>query len=117
MFRRSLAAVVVLFVVASLVVAGSYTGVITKISKDEVTIKVRKNKKDKDGEEKKFKIGKDAKYYTQKAKGEPTDSTFEDVAKGVEGAKKGARATVETDGEGDKETVTKVTLKTGKKGK
>ena len=114
MFRRSLAAVVVLFVVASLVVAGSYSGVITKISKDEVTIKVKKDKEDEEGEEKKFKVDEDAKYFTQKGKDVAKDSTFEDVAKAVEGAKKGSLATIETDGEGDKETVTKISFGGGK---
>ena len=65
MFRRSLASMVVMFVVVSIVAAGSYTGIVTKIDDKEVTIKVKKDKKDKEGEEKKIKINKDTKFFTQ----------------------------------------------------
>jgi hypothetical protein len=114
MFRRSLAAVVVLFVVASLVVAGSYTGVITKIDKDEITVKVRKDKKDKEGEEKKFKIGKDIKI-VRKAKDKDDEkvsmddlkSAVEKAAKAEKGPK-GVVAKITTEGEGDKEAVTEI---------
>jgi len=117
MFRRSLAALVVLFVVGSLVIAGSYSGTITKIDKDEITIKVKKDKKDKVGEEKKFKVGKDAKYFAKKKGEDAKESSLGDVVKAVEGSKKGSKATIETDGEGDKETVTKITITSGKKAK
>jgi len=111
MFRRSLAAVVVLFVAGSILVAGSYRGVVTKIDDKEATVKVFKDKKDKEGEEKKFKINKDTKFYTKQGKDEAKESSLGDVTKIVEGAKKGAGVTIETEGEGDKEVITKVTVR------
>jgi len=123
MFRRSLAAVVVLFVVASLVVAGSYTGVITKISDSEVTIRVRKDKDDKKGEEKTFKVSKDVKI-VRKAKDKDDEKvSIGDFAKTVEKATeakkgpKGVFAKIETEGEGNKEKVTSITTGGGRKGK
>lgn len=123
MFRRSLAAVVVLCVIASFVVAAEYTGIITKIDDKEVTIKVLKDKKDKDGEEKKFKVGKDVKI-VRKAKDKDDEKvslgdfgTAVEKATKAEKGPKGVRATIKTDGEGDKEAVTEITVTTGKKGK
>jgi len=119
MFHRCLAAVVVLFVVASIVVAGTYEAVVTKISDKEIVIKVKKDKDDKKfSEEKKLTVNKDTKFYTKKGKDEPKESSLGDVTKAVEKAVdneknpfKGARATIETEGEGDKEVVTKVTIR------
>jgi len=111
MFRRSLAAAVVLFVAASLVLAGSHQGSMTKLSDSEATVKVKKDKKDKEGEEKKFKVSKDVKFFTQQGKnGEAKEATKEDVMKAVE-SKKGANVTIDTEGDGDKETITKITVR------
>src|SRR5262249_25917725 len=95
----------------------------TKIDKDEITIKVRKDKTDKEGEEKKFKVSKDVKI-SKKGKtkdDEPTTVSVEDFTKAVEkaadGKAKGVFATVETEGEGSKEAVTKITFGGGRKGK
>jgi hypothetical protein len=121
MFRRSLAAIVVLFVVVSLVAAGTYNGIITKCSKDEITMKVFKDKDDKEGTEKTFKKVSDKVEITQTAgkDKDPVKKTQEEatklVATAVEKSKqKGARATVTTEGDGDKETVTKVQFRGGK---
>src|SRR5262245_6316689 len=111
MFRRGLAAVVVLFIVGSLVLAGTYRGVITKLSDKEVTIKVFKDKDDKEGTEKTFKVNKETKFFTapQKKGDDPKESSLGDTTKAVETAvekskQKGLRGSIETEGEGDKET-------------
>jgi len=120
MFRRSLAAVVVLCVISSLVVAGTLEGVITKASDKEITVKTKKDKKDKEysGDVKTININKDTKFFTQKGKDEAKESSLGDATEAVKKAAdneknplKGARATIETEGEGDKEVATKVTLK------
>ena len=106
---RGLAAVVVLFAAGSLLLAGNYTGVVTKISKDEVIIKDRK-------EDHKLKLDKNTKFYRRAPKEDVgKELSLGDVVKAVKDAvenskAKGAAARVETEGEGDKEVVTKVTL-------
>jgi hypothetical protein len=114
MLYRSLAAALALFVIGGIVVAETYQGLITKISKDEVTIKVRKDKgKDAKSEEKTFKVGKDAKILKNVGKDkDPETASVEDVTKAIEKATKvkGVFGKVETEGEGDKETATKITF-------
>jgi hypothetical protein len=110
MLRRCLSAALVLFVVGGFVLAETYNGTITSLTKDEVKITVKKDKKDKKGTEMTIKLGKDVKYMTQKGKDEAVDTTAEKAVKMVEKATKGHRAKVETTGEGDKEVVTKITL-------
>ena len=61
MLRRSLAAVVVVLVVGSFVFAETVRGIVTKISDSEVEITVRKDKEDKEGTKKTYKITKDTK--------------------------------------------------------
>ena len=124
MLRRMLSASAVLFVLAGFVFAETYQGLITKIEKDEIKITVRK-KGEKKGEEKTFKVSKDLKI-SKKGKNkddDPTDVSVSDFTKAVEkaasgeGKQKGVGATIETDGEGDKETVTKITYGGGGKRK
>ena len=86
MLRRSLAAVVVVLVVGSFVFAETVRGVVTKISDSEVTIKVRKDKDDKEGTEKKYKITKDTKFMIKKGKDEAKESSLGDITKAVEKA-------------------------------
>jgi hypothetical protein len=120
--RRILTAAVVLFVVSSLVLAGEYTGIITKIDKDEVTIKVRKDKDDKEGTEKKFKVGKDVKI-VRKAKDKDDEKVemkafgeaVEKAAKAEKGIK-GVFATIKTEGKDKDETVTEIATR-GRGGK
>src|SRR4051794_10731961 len=119
MIRRGLAAVVVTLVIASVVAAGTYTGIVTKIDDKEVTVKYRKDKES-DLEEKKFKLNKDTKFSTKEGKDDAKDSTLADAKKAVETAvesskAKGAYARIETEGEGDKEVVVKITLVSRKK--
>jgi hypothetical protein len=128
MLRRCVSAAVVLFVLGSFVVAETYRGALVKIEDGKVTIRSR-SKEDKKGTEKTFKIAKDVKYIL-KAKdkdGEDKEVKLEDVKsliekagkdKGGKGRRGGAFATIETTGEGDAETVTKVTIGGGRgKGK
>jgi len=118
MVRRSLAAVVVLFVVGSLVLAGTYNGTCTKSEDGKITVNVKKDKKDKEGEDKKFTVNKETKYFKFPAKkgDDPTASDESAFNKAVKDSEKGVRVRIETEGEGDKEVVTKVTYG-GKKGK
>jgi hypothetical protein len=121
MLRRTLSAAAVLFVLAGFVFAETYQGVITKIEKDEIKITVRK-KGEKKGEEKTFKVSKDLKITKKKGKDdEGTEVTVKDftaeVEKASESKAKGVFARVETEGEGDKETVTKITFGGARKGK
>ena len=119
MLRRSLAAVVVVLAVGSFVFAETVRGIVTKISDKEVEITVRKDKTDKEGTKKTYKITKDTKFVTKKGK-EETDSSLGDITKAVEKAAaaekgpKGQFATLEVeDGK-----VTKYTAGFGKgKGK
>src|SRR5262245_22206474 len=81
MFRRSVAAAVVLFVVGGFVLAETYTGLITKLEKDKVTVKVRK-KGEKKGKEMTFKVNKDTKIQKFVKKGEdPETISISDVQK------------------------------------
>jgi hypothetical protein len=113
MLRRCLSAALVLFVLTGFVFAETYRGIITKIDDKEVKITVRK-KGEKEGVEKTFKVGKDVKVMRRKGKdAEPESMTIGDVKEAIEKAKgkvKGVFATVETEGEGSKETATKITI-------
>jgi hypothetical protein len=123
MLRRGLAAALVLFVTGGLVLAGTYNGTVTKVEKDgdkvvKLTMIVKKDKKDKTGEEKTFKV-KDLKIAKKLKKNETADASLDDLLKAIDESKnkKGVQATVDTDGEGDKEVATKVTFGAAKKKK
>ena len=127
MLRRAPAAFAVTLVLASLAAAGSHVGLVTKVSDDEVTFRVRKDPNDKKSdftEEKKVKLGKDVKFYTGPASkdAEPTALSLDDAKKAVEAAVgnekraiKGVLARIETKGEGKAEEVTRVVLFPGKR--
>jgi hypothetical protein len=124
MFRRSVAAGVVLFVLGGFVLAESYTGIVTKLEKDKVTIKVRK-KGEKKGEQKTFKVTKDTKIQKRAKKGEePETVSISDVQKMIDKGfkigdkeRKGVFGKIETKGEGDDETATSITVGGGRRGK
>lgn len=117
MLRRGLAAGLVMFVIAGIVIAGTYNGTVTKVEKDgdkvtKVTIIVKKDKKDKTGEEKTFNV-KDLKINLKSGKkgADLKESNLDDLLKAIDESKgkvKGVQATIETDGEGDKEVVSKL---------
>src|SRR3954447_16017115 len=90
MLGRCVGAAVVLFILGGFVVAETYRGVITSLDKSEVKVKVFK-KGSKKGEEKTFKIGKDAKFAKAgKTKDdEATSLTASEAAKHVEKAASG----------------------------
>ena len=119
MLRRCLSAALVLFVLTGFVFAETYRGIITKIDDKEVKVTVRK-KGEKEGVEKTFKVSKDVKISKIGKKGdEPTEVKVDDFTKLVEKAseskRKGVFAKIETSGEGDSETVTKITIAGGKR--
>jgi hypothetical protein len=116
MFRRSVAALAVLFVAVGLIGAGTYQGAITKLSDTEVTVLVKKDKDD-PGTSKTFKISKDTKIATSAGKdAEPKESTLTELTTALKDrGDKGVRARIETEGEGDKETVKKITTFARKK--
>ena len=109
MLSRFIGAALVL-VIGGVVLAGEYTGLITKYdAKDGITFKTRAAKKGEKGEEKTIKVGKSAKI----TKGEDTvkaDDFGEMVTKAAEGKgkQKGVMAKITTEGEGDSEKVTKI---------
>jgi hypothetical protein len=120
MLRRCVSAAAVLLVLCGFVVAGTYQGLVTKLDKDSVTIKVKAKVKGEKGEEKTIKLSKDVKILKFKSKTETEESSAKDVTDGIEaatGKAKGVRAKIETEGEGDKEVVTKITHGGGKKKK
>jgi hypothetical protein len=116
MLSRFVGAALVLFI-GGVVLAGEYTGLISKADKDGITfVKREKGKKGK-GEEVTIKYGKSAKI----TKGEDTvkaDEFAETVTKAAEGKgkMKGVFAKITTEGEGDSEKVTKIEI-TQRKGK
>jgi hypothetical protein len=126
MLRRGLAAFAVTLAVASLAWAGSYVGLVTKVSDSEITFRVRKDPKDKKSdftEEKKVKLGKGTKYQSGPASkdAEPTDLSLDDVKKAVEAAVgddkravKGVLARIDVKGEGKSEEVSRVVIFPGK---
>jgi hypothetical protein len=114
MLRRCLSAALVLFVLAGFGLAGSHTGLITAISKDKVTVKVGKKG---DAKELEIKVSKDVKI-SKKTKDGDTEASVDQVTEAIEKSKnKGVFAKIETDGEGDKEVVTKITFGGGGKKK
>ncbi len=111
--RRFASAAVALFVMAGLLAAGEYTGLVTSVSKDEVKVTITKKKGEK-GEEKTFKAKT---FKITKTEGDDTkDLTIEDATTLIKDAKaKGFRAKITTEGEGDAEVVTKIEIKGKKK--
>jgi hypothetical protein len=121
MLRRCLSATVVMFLVAGLILAAEYRGTLTAIEDGQVKITVREKGKKGKGEEKTFKLAKTAKFVK---KGKDAETDIEDGAKGVtkmisesKGKTKGVPVTITTEGEGDKERVTKITVTAGGKRK
>lgn len=121
MLRRSLSAAAVLFILGGFLFAGTYNGTITKFDKGEITISVKK-KGETEGTEKKFKVSKEVKISKKgKTKDDPaTEVTVDAFTTALEKAiekKKGMQAKIETEGEGDKETITKISFGGGGKKK
>ena len=112
MLSRFVGTALVMFAIGGFVLAGEYTGVITKHdSKDGITFKTKKDKKT---EEKTIKVGKSVKI----TKGEDTVDSKEFaelVTKAADTKAKGVRAKITTEGEDEKEVVTKIEILKKKK--
>lgn len=107
---RLVYAAVASFVMTGVLLAGSYTGIITSATKDEVKITVKGKKKGEKGEEKTFKakglkITKGEEEVTLEAFGEMISKS---KAKGILGK-------LTTEGEGDAEVAVKIEAVTKKK--
>jgi hypothetical protein len=110
---RIVYAAVASFVMTGVLLAGTYTGLITSVSKEEVKFQVRK--KGEKGEEKVLKA-KDLKI--MKGEEEVSIDAFNEMVSKAKGKTKGVFGKITTDGEGDSEYVTKIELVKGKgKGK
>jgi hypothetical protein len=120
MFRNCVAAAVALFVFVGGLSAAEYKGKVTKIDteKNTITINVKKDKKDKTGEDKTFTIAKDAKFTSVKKKNETTlTDGLKNEAFAKVGEKDAPTATLVTKGEGKDEVVTEIKVSVGKKKK
>jgi len=113
MLRRGLAAAVVVLAIGSFVFAETVRGIVTKVTDSEVTITVRKDKDDKEGTKKTYKVTKETKFLIGQGKDkDPKESSLGDITKAVETAvkaekgPKGQFATLEVN---DKDEVTKYT--------
>ncbi len=119
MLRRGLSASLVLFVLGGLVIAGTYDASVTKIVDGKITVRIR-TKDDRTGTEKTFKISKATRFITKdKTNKEEKEVNLKRMHKLIEkAAEKGRRllGTIETTGEGDDETVTKITVESKGKG-
>jgi len=106
MFRRSLAAVVVVLVISGFVVGATVQGLITKVEDKKITAKVKKDKKDKEGEEKTYTTNDKTEYFQGQGKDkDPKKIELDDLKKAV--GEKGVGARIETNDDG---VATKVTI-------
>ena len=122
MLSRFVASAVVMFVIGGMVLAGEYTGVITKIDKEEgVTFKTRGKKKGDKGEEKTIKVSSKNKITKGEDKDKVSAEDFSElVSKAAEGKgkMKGVFAKITTEGEDKDEKVVSIEILKGKgKGK
>jgi hypothetical protein len=120
MLRRFVSAAAVLVLLVGFVFAGEYTGIITEHKDSKITVKYKKDKADTEFAEKTFKVKKDVKI-SKKGKDGDEDIKAEDfkeiLKKGVEGKAKGVFAKITTEGEGDAETVTAISIRGGRRKK
>lgn len=111
MLRRFVSAAAVLVLLVGFVFAGEYNGLITEHKDGKITIKI--GKKGEEPTEKTFKVKKEVKISKKGKDGDEevkVNDFKEMLEKASKGKGKGIRAKIETDGEGDKETVTKITF-------
>lgn len=100
---RSLLCTLFAFVICAVALAGKYEGTLTKIDGDKATVKVGED-------EKTFSITEKTTFAGGKKM-----PTKESLTKILEKAKKGIPVVVETEGEGAKESITKLTVAFKKK--
>ena len=114
MLSRFVGTALVMFVIGGFILAGEYTGVITKVDKtDGITVKIRAKKKGEKGEEKTLKVSKDVKITKGDDKVSSEDFS-EMVTKAADSKAKGVRAKITTD---DDDKVTAIEVSTKGKGK
>jgi hypothetical protein len=94
MLRKFVCASVVLVLAGTIALAETVRGTITKITDDEVTITVRE-KGEKKGVEKTFKLTATAKVLKIKGKDDTEDSKLSDLKKAVEDSKRGVLGSIE----------------------
>ena len=117
MLSRFVGAALVMCVLGGFILAGEYTGVITKVDKAEgITVKMKAKKKGEKGEEKTIKVNKDTKVTKDDEAVEHKDFA-EMVTKAADSKAKGVRAKITTKGEGDDEVVTKIEVMKSKRSK
>ena len=102
---RLVYAAVASFVMTGVLLAGTYSGIITSATKDEVKITVKAKKKGEKGEEKTFKA-KNLKI--TKGEEEVTLEAFGEMISKAKGKVKGVPGKVTTEGEGDAEVAVKI---------
>ena len=122
---RSIFAAVALFVFVGGISAAEYKGRLAKVDAEKNTITILVGaKKGEKGEEKTFKIAKDAKFVSIKPPAVKGDKPIEETLTGgiknevfTVSGKGGPGVTLTTTGEGDKEEATEVKVSAGKKKK
>ena len=99
MLRRMGYAAIAVLVLGGFVLAETYRGSVTKIEDGSITIKYRKDPKDKESEllDKTIKTTKDTEYKVRKGRKDTEDSDAKKFKEAWEKNKKGVRVTVETD--------------------
>jgi hypothetical protein len=108
-----------MFMLGGLLLADTHTGVITKIEDGKISVTIYE-KGEKKGTAKTFKLNKDAKFYSKSMDDEEKEVKLKDFRerlakqKVAKGKRRGVGARIETTGEGDDETVTKITFDGGK---
>ena len=114
MLSRFVGAALVLCI-GGVVLAGEYTGMITKADKDSITFMKREKGTKGKGTEMTVKHGKGVKITKgdDTVEGKDFHKMVSDAAEGT-GKMKGVRAKITTEGEGDKEMVTAIEVMTGK---
>jgi len=105
MLRRSIAAALVMFILGSFVMAETLRVRIISLEDNKAKVKVFKDRKDKEGEDKEFTVASGAKYFRGGKKGtEPKEATLDDVKKAI--GTKGTAASIDVeDGK-----ITKITI-------
>jgi phage tail sheath gpL-like len=107
---RLVYAAIASFVMTGALLAGTYTGLITSVTKDEVKFTVRKK-----GEKGEEKVLKAKNFKITKGEEEVTPEAFTEMVEKSKGKVKGVFGKITTEGEGDSEVVTKIEI--GGKGK
>ncbi len=121
MFRNAIVSAVALVIFVGAAAAGEVQGRLVKVDAEKNTITINTARRGEEAKEKTYTIAKDAKFIQVKmaARGEkPTEETLKDGLKNdafktPAGGRGGARITLTTKGEGDKEEAVEVKVSAG----